>query len=156
MKKFITICITLALVVALAPAAFAEWDLSDLTFDDLIALRAQTQYEMMNRPEWEEVEVPQGVYKVGEDIPAGTWTILCKSGIGTSIYVGDNLSPAGTELKYPYKAYETIYNPAASSVGSGYCFEWAVTLHDGEYLSVGSNSAVFTTYAGKPSLGFKK
>lgn len=36
-----TLCIVLAfiLVLALAPAAFAEWDLSGLTFDELVALK---------------------------------------------------------------------------------------------------------------------
>ena len=41
MKKLITFCMTLALVLALAPAAFADVDLSGMTFDELVALRDQ-------------------------------------------------------------------------------------------------------------------
>ena len=100
MKKLITICITFALVLALIPAAFADWDLSDLTFDDLIALRAQVQLEMMSRGEWEEVEVPQGVYKVGEDIPDGSWTIKCGGQNYTSVSVGDKLKENGVLLHW--------------------------------------------------------
>ena len=154
MKKVITICMTLALILALIPAAAADWDLSDFSFDDLIALRAQVQLEMMSRPDYEEVEVPLGVYKVGEDIPAGTWRVLCRSGYVTAVEVGVNLNEAGTELNYPYKAHETISNENAN-IFSGGTTEWSVTVSDGDYICVEISPAIFTTYTGKPSLGFK-
>ena len=33
----------------------------------------------MSRPEWKEVKVPSGTWKVGEDIPAGTYGVTTKS-----------------------------------------------------------------------------
>ena len=156
MKKVITICITFALVLALIPVAFAEWDLSDLTFDDLIALRAQTQREMMERGEYEEVEVPQGLYEVGPEIPAGKWTIRALDSNWTRIHVGRNVNEAHTELNYPFKASELIYGPASIYYSAGNKTEITVDLSEGDYIHIDYGSAIFVTYTGKPTLGFKK
>lgn len=71
MKKLL---ITLLLVCMIIPMAAAD-DLSSLTYDQLIALRDQINAEIVSRPEWKEVEVPLGQWKVGTDIPAGTYRI---------------------------------------------------------------------------------
>ena len=155
MKKLITICITFALVLALIPAAFADWDLSGLTFDDLIALRAQIQLEMMSRGEWEEVEVPQGVYQVGVDIPAGTWTIRSKGKYYTGINVGTALRENKADVVFPPNAFATIYNVNGGAYDESKLSEWTVTVSNGEYVVVEDGPAIFTTYTGKPSLGFK-
>ena len=71
MKHLSALLIAFSLLVSVAAAA----DLSSLTFEELQALREQCQMEIMTRPEWKEVTVPQGIWTIGEDIPAGTYTI---------------------------------------------------------------------------------
>ena len=154
MRKVITICITLALVLSLAPAAFADVDLSGMTFDELVALRDQIDLAIWNSQEWQEVEVPQGVWQVGADIPAGKWTIKPVAAGQTYVTIGNELKDAGTNVKYKngqlLRAEDWYaYNPS-SDVPS-----WNVELTDGQYLQFTFGPAVFTPYAGKPSLGFK-
>ena len=72
MKRFLVI--TLALLLLL-PCAVAEVDLSALSFEELRELSHQLSAEIMARPEWKETQVPAGEWVVGEDIPAGSYSI---------------------------------------------------------------------------------
>ena len=155
MKRTLCIVLAFVLILALAPAAFAEWDLSGLTFDDLVALKDQVQRAIWDSADWQEVTVPQGIYKVGADIPAGKWTILCKSNSMGEIEVADSLRENGTKVTFPPKASKVIYNPESKMYSDGDAIEWTVELFDGEYVAVSMSSLVFTPYSGAPSLGFK-
>jgi len=155
MKRVFSLALACVLVLTLAPAAFAEWDLSGLTFDELVALKDQINLAIWSSAEWQEVTVPQGLWKVGEDIPVGTWTIKCNDGYFTKIIAGTNVKPSGDGLEFPYGAANMIYNPNHSMYRSDKITEWSVVLHDGDYVEVDDAPAVFTPYAGKPSLGFK-
>ena len=63
-------------LVFVCVAVYAVADtLSDLSFDELIALRGELNKEIMSRPEWKEVEVPAGTWTVGRDIPAGAYCV---------------------------------------------------------------------------------
>lgn len=75
MKKLITS--TLAILIIASSICHAE-DLSGYTFDELISLQKAIVAEIMSRPEWKEVEVPAGYWTVGEDIPAGVYSIAPK------------------------------------------------------------------------------
>lgn len=156
MKKVMTICITLALVLALSPAAFADVDLSGMTFDELVALRDQINLAIWNSQEWQEVEVPQGVWRVGEDIPAGKWTVKPVPGGQTYVKIGASLNETGTEIDLSKSSGELLraedwpkFNPK-TDVPS-----WDIEVKEGQYISMEYGPAVFTPYAGKPSLGFK-
>lgn len=156
MKKVITICIALALVLSLAPAVFADVDLSGMSFDELVALKDQINRAIWNSQEWQEVTVPQGVWEVGADIPAGKWTIkAAPDSFYTSIKVGQNLSETGTNLNYPYKATEMVYWPGHPLFEKKDVTEWTVTLSEGDFVLIDDSPAIFIAYAGKPSLGFK-
>lgn len=72
MKKIVALIIVFMLV---ASVALADFDLSALSFDDLLSLSAQVNAEIMSRPEWKETTVPSGQWVVGEDIPAGFYSI---------------------------------------------------------------------------------
>ena len=73
MKKLLTVLIVLALLGA---AALAEQiDLSGMSYEDLLALRQQVDAAIWASDGWQEVEVPAGVYTIGEDIPAGRWSV---------------------------------------------------------------------------------
>lgn len=154
MKKVLTICITFVLIFALVPAAFAEVDLSGMSYDELVALKDQINLAIWNSAEWQEVEVPQGVWEVGADIPAGKWTILPGASGNTYVKIGTEIKDGGTDVRS--KASETIRNEkynyfdAASDLTS-----WTYDFKNGEYVKIDDGPAIFTPYAGKPSLGFK-
>ena len=73
MKKLIC----LLLIICLFPviAAADSLDLSDLSYDQLVALQHYITMEIMKRPEWKEVNVPAGKWIVGVDIPEGEYSI---------------------------------------------------------------------------------
>lgn len=74
MKKILALVVLLAILATTAASA-AEIDLAGMTFDELRALQTQLNQEIHNRPEWKEVTVPAGDWVVGEDIPAGAYSV---------------------------------------------------------------------------------
>ena len=83
MKKLLGILMIVALLFTCAAAE----GLSSMSYDELIALHQQLVKEIMSRPEWREVTVPAGTWVVGEDIPAGTYSISSEDKYGSSIRV---------------------------------------------------------------------
>ena len=84
MKKFVVMLLACLMIASCACAD--EIDLSSLSFDELRELQTKISKELTSRPEWKEVPVPPGLYKVGEDIPAGDWCIKCGNAVNDSIY----------------------------------------------------------------------
>lgn len=74
MKKLIAFALVVVMAFSLS-IAFAEINLKELSYDELIDIQKTLLAEIMSRPEWKSVEVPQGHWRVGEDIPAGTYSI---------------------------------------------------------------------------------
>ena len=62
-------------LMMLFSVGYAEYDLSSMSFEELKALQQAISQEIVTRPEWKEVEVPSGIWTVGEDIPAGVYSI---------------------------------------------------------------------------------
>lgn len=154
MKRILSLALACVLVFALAPAAFADVDLSGMSFDELVALKDQINLAIWNSAEWQEVEVPQGVWEVGADIPAGKWTIKAIPGGNAYIKVGNELKDGGTDVKAKYTL--DIYAPDHSHFTEGKSLsEGTAEFEVGQYISINYANAIFTPYAGKPSLGFK-
>lgn len=155
MKRILSIVLSVMVILSVSAACFADIDLSGMTFEELVALKDQINLAIWNSAEWQEVEVPQGVWKVGEDIPAGKWTIKATEGNVTFVMVGSKLSSDGRSISMPKFGQSIMdegfsaYNPKTS------ISELSVELSDGEYVAIQESVAVFTPYAGKPSLGFK-
>lgn len=145
----------LVLLVALLcfSSAFAEdIDLSSLGFSDLAALRDRCQMEMMTRDEWQEVTIPTGLWRIGEDIPAGHWTFRADPSVQTFLLIaiayGDVLDANGSITR------------VESTVFHGHTFSDAsptvdYVLEDGFYLQVIYGPVIVTPFTGKPDLGFK-
>ena len=159
MKRIL--CLLSVLVFTLAPVALADdsIDLSGMTYAELIALKNKINFAIWNSQEWQEVTVPQGVWKVGEDIPAGHWTVICADGWrNTEINWGEKLSENGESIYWSgrYSVYNTIYNPYHSwyEIGDGIT-EYSFEVRNGDYIVVKDGSCVFMPYVGKPNLGFK-
>lgn len=155
MKRLITIILILALAVPVATLADLP-DISGLSFDELVELKNNIQLAMWNCEEWQEVEVPAGTWKVGEDIPVGHWAISLVDHGYTYVWYCEEINELGKPVtwgaKYinkelastDFKAFDETYSHVIdfdAKEGWYFYFEKAVK---------------FTTYNGKPDLGFKK
>lgn len=164
MKKILGVLLAIMLmcpVIALATADTTKndaIDLSTLSYEELVALKNKVDLAIWESNDWQEVTVPYGVYVVGEDIPAGKWTIRAADGIYSYIKWGDVLDESGVDLAYSGEIYEyeSVYSPAYKYYENGKDkTEITYQLKDGQYFIVTDGTVVFTPYAGKPSLGFK-
>lgn len=162
MKKALIVFLLIALCIPCACAE--EINLDALSFQQLAALRDRIQLVMMQRDEWQEVTVPQGVYKVGEDIPAGKWLIKCCPDYPDNVWMRLTSVEWGTELNDNKTGFSwtgrkggaLIYNPNAEKYDGGIT-EYIVTLKKGDFVIIDAscNKAVFIPYTGKPDLRFK-
>lgn len=162
MKKLLAIVLIIAMLI---PAACAEMgfsdlitlDLSNLTLEQLILLREKIELTMWGTDDWQAVVVPQGVYQIGVDIPAGKWTISATEGNKCGISIGNSLKPKGdVAFTGDLSTYESVkskgwYSYTENVDLTSMDFE----LAEGYYIQIDYGSAIFTPYAGKPALGFK-
>ena len=129
MKRTFAVLIVM-IVLSLPLLAMADVDFTSMSTDELIAMKEQLMAELIDRGELKEVKVPSGEYIVGEQIPAGEYSIALADGeILAMITVNE---------------YEQMYTLSEDS-GIG-----RIVLVDGDAVSVMS-SVVFTKFAG---LGF--
>lgn len=159
MKKVFALLV--ALLLAFGSCAAAEgtdaFDFSGLSLAELAELQSRITLAMFETDEWQEVEVPQGVYKIGEDIPAGKWTIQPVNGGHTYVYWGDMLKPSGLSLSGSGKIYEyaNLYSKTHEWYRTDDRTEITFDMQNGQYFIVDMGVAVFTPYAGAPKLNFK-
>lgn len=158
MKKIACILLSMALMSCLVLTVCAEEiDLSALTWDELLDLKARITMEQLTRDEWQEVEVPQGVYVVGEDIPAEKWTIRCKVGNHLRFAWGESLDESGHDVDfYGICDIAHLTNPEYKYYESGDDVEYTFDAVEGYYIVIEDAPATFTPFSGKPDLGFKK
>ena len=160
--KRIRCILSLLFVLALTVTPFAHAEtinLSGLSYDELVALKDRINLAIWNSQEWQEVTVPQGVWVVGEDIPAGHWTVRCANGwTRTNVEWGEFLSESNESIRWfgRHSVVNYVYNPHHSKFDpykneTEYSFE----VRNGEYIVITEGSCVFTPYNGKPDLGFK-
>ena len=73
MKRFL--CFLLVVSLFLPGIAMADVDVKSLPTEELISLKLAIVQELMDRGEMKSATVPAGEYIVGEDIPAGSYSI---------------------------------------------------------------------------------
>ena len=154
MKKLV--CITM--IFCLIPLiAFADVDLSGMSYKELVALKDKINLAMWNSNEWQEVTVTQGLWKVGEDIPEGTWTVKCAVPHYAHITIGDKLDSTRRSIIYTPTMYsEVITSPDSRLYEQGKDLtEISFTLLKGDYISIEDCDVIFTPYTGKPTFDFK-
>lgn len=146
MKKLVSFIIAFAALCSPVCAEAPAFDFSGLSLDQLISIQQQITSKMWETDEWQEVEVPAGVYKIGQDIPAGHWTISRKSRSPFLVW-GSALDDSKTDIaKGCMFSCEVVDGDAILSVS------WELT--EGSYLIISNAPAVFTPFAGI-TLGFK-
>ena len=159
MKKLIALLLILAL--ALPALALADLpDISGLSFDELVQLREQVNIAIMQQKEFQNVEVPAGVYEIGKDIPAGHWTITPAPNSYVAFWYGDKLNDSGTDAGYGWdiiNGYNGIISTKTNKDGSWKNpndAHWIdIVLKEGWYIRTGGTIYI-STYVGKPDLGF--
>lgn len=140
-----------------ASVASAEIDLSGMNYNELVSLKDKTNIAIWNSEEWQEVKVPQGVWKIGEDIPQGHWTITASPSSWVSVTYGSELRDNQKEIRFFCDGYyqehltgEDYFLADEDDVRS-----IDIDAKDGYYIEIDGGSVVFTPYSGKPSLDFK-
>ena len=157
MKRFAGLLVAFILVPLFS---FAELpDISGLSFDELIELKQQINLALWKSEKWQDVVVPVGAWKIGEDIPAGKWTITVASDDPeATIYVlfCDKLDVSGNDADFSgrFCYYTTIRHIDSSDDSDPYFLD--LQCYKGNYIIIKYGSARFTPYTGKPDLGFKK
>lgn len=129
-----------------------------IPYESLVSLKEDINLAMWMSAKWEEVTVPQGTWKVGEDIPAGHWTVKCASGASyTRISWGEKLSDNGEDISYWGRNSQsnTVYNASKYTEKDNYLHEYSFEVINGDYIQIEQGSAVFMPYVGKPSFSFK-
>ena len=162
MKKSLSLLLAVMLMMAAVPAfaaitAPADIDFSGMSFDELVDLKRQIDLALWDTDEWQSVEVPSGMYVVGEDISAGHWAISVPKGASATLKWGDVLDESGRDLAYSGKIYEYEYmkDPEFRYYEAGDKSQVDYDLKDGQFIIVDSGLVIFSPFTGKPSLGFK-
>ena len=158
MKKTVCIILSMLILLLFSVPACAEVDLSGMTYDELVELKDKINLALWNSEEWQEVEVPQGVWKVGEDIPVGHWTIKASKETGsTTVYVAWGIKEDGKEVTIAEDHDNLFYwIKIYGEKGNGDLHEWDYDFQEGMYIQIENSNAIFTPYTGKPSLNFRK
>ena len=156
MKKLVSLLLVFFLFQACASAVMP--DLSGLTYDELVQLKSMINLEIWQREEWQEVTVPQGVWIVGEDIPAGTWTVKCAEYVGfSSIEWGDRMGDNGHSISWfgKYRDDEDLVGNLYKTEFPSFPLTYTFTARDGDYVVISLGDMIFMPFHGKPDLGFK-
>lgn len=153
MKKLFVFVLVLPLVFSVALAD--GFDLSGLSYDDLVSLREQLNLAIWNSSEWQEVTVPEGTWIVGVDIPAGHWTIRPAHKEYFYVSAFDRADEAGKGPKdCTFSWSQDLQGPGYVSPFGDVCpSETDIVLQDGWYFKTGG-SVIFTPYAGHADFGF--
>ena len=151
MKKLFLFLLVLVLVPVFSVADGV--DLSAMSLEELYALRSSVSAEILSRSQWESVTVPEGFYVVGEDIPAGHWTIRYVPGEASVIEYFLNTDATG---KQPADILHDYYSDGVSDPESPLSVTIPQTqidldLKPGYHVVISFGPAIFEPYTGRPS-----
>lgn len=151
MKKLAALVLILMMA---AGHAFADLDLSGMSFDELLDLRNKVNQALMMSEEYQEVEVPAGVWKIGEEIPAGHWTVAVRPKDYTQIYYCRELDETGMFESFdaPHQSY-MLFGAESSFKDEG-PDQVDIEMKAGWYF-ITTVPVIFKTFTGKPDLGFR-
>ena len=152
MKKLLAII--LAVTMLLPTVALSDLpDLSSLSLEELHELRKTVCAEILSRSQWESVTVPPGFYVIGEDIPAGHWTIKYKDPYAAVLY----FTKADATGKNPDyfnggAVYQANIGAPGNDLESLYNLkETDIDLIAGCYLTIEFGSVIFEPFTGRTS-----
>lgn len=158
MKRFLCILI---LIVIIPLSVFADnsaqrkWKKRFLTLDvsELQDVIAAASSLLLSKSEYENVTVPVGFYVVGEDIPAGHWSISFSPGEYAIIEYFLETDPNGkrpADLLNDYYS-EVIADPDSSYSVMSKLSEIDLDLKDGYHLIISNGSVIFNPFVRRSS-----
>ena len=146
MKKLLSIILMLALFLPAAALADAP-DLSGMGFDELVRLREQINAELWTRGEWQEVEVPAGVWEIGKDIPEGHWNISIKQHSCTQIFYCEKVLSIERKPDHSGQSFTTVIAEEGSTYASSASTSVDIDMKAGCYF-ICEDPVVFTPFTG--------
>lgn len=122
-----------------------------------IALPAAMLAEQLAEEDYQEVTVPIGNYIVGEDIPAGHWTLKYVPGEVSLIELFLNADPTGLRPADAINDYVYVgVGDPEHELSNVYDMQQTdVILNEGYHVCVNYGPVIFATFTGRPSIGFK-
>lgn len=136
-------------------ATTVNYDLSTMSFDELLVLKEQVNLALWASDKWQEVTVPAGVYEIGRDIPAGHWTITPVDGETARVYWGSSLDESKTDIPLlSLYTYEQITSPEDTYAKYNNIESVSWDLTGGSFVVIKDSAVVFSPFAGL-DLGFK-
>ena len=131
MKKALSVILIVLMVFSFAAAE--EFDLSKLDYEELKILMSKCQMEIMSRPEWKEVRVFIGRWRIGEDIPAGQYSFFYSGDYMCTIELWgqeqDNYTAGGGYI------YGEVLTPEENTIGK-------LLLNNGNLLIIEDSSVI--------------
>ena len=152
MKRLVSVALC---IVFCCSVACAEYDLSSMSFDELISLREQLNLAIWNSKEWQKVEVPAGTYLIGKDIPAGHWTIIPYYDTLCNIFYFNLLSKYGKDPALGWEGWSFMIADASKYADwEHYPHQCDAELEEGMYIQF-TDRVYFVPYTGSPDFGFQ-
>lgn len=111
------------------------------SYDELLDLRKKIDAALWASDGWQNVAVPSGMYLVGDDIPAGRWTVTAAGSGMVTVYKSIDEDGKGDGI-----VQYTPYMSAGDTAN--------IDLYEGQYVKIEQLSTYFTPYVGA-ALGFK-
>ena len=154
MKKLLSVLLIVALLIPSFSLAMYENlpDVSGYSYLELMYMLGSVKRALWACEEWQQVEVPAGIYTIGEHIPAGHWSICPASGIAYMIIYGSALDK--TAAKVDYDSYEWSGWVSGDPEDKTMLPQLDIVLEDGHFLEL-HGTTYFYPYTDKPDFGFK-
>lgn len=122
---------------------------SVFSFDDIVSLKSNIDRVLFEMDDFQQVVVPEGIYTVGKDIPAGDWNIISVSGEQSTVSYFEKLNEYKTSYdESGYYWWDRVCNFPDYEVKSIH-----LELREGMYIRISLAPVVFSTYTG-PSFTF--
>lgn len=151
MRKVI---ILIVCVLFLGSAYASDIDLSNMSYDELVALKDRINLAMWNSQEWQEVSVPVGIWEIGKDIPVNHWLISPVEGDWGQVFYCEKVDFDIKKPDHDGKSHTIVIADKLSSFGNQTVNEIDYDMKAGWFF-INEVPVVFTPYTGKPELGFK-
>ena len=134
-----------------------DQELSALSYSELVALQREINLTIWESDTWQSVTVPEGLWKIGVDIPAGKWVIHPYPKNMLILTYGAEIEADGNGVNYWSSSggfHKYVYGEGHSFLDEGEAPYITVTLQNGYYLDISGTSVTFEPYI-PPTFTFK-
>ncbi len=156
MKKLYALLLAFVMLFTISSAYAGLPDITGLSLTELDTLRKNISKEILSRSQWGEVTVKAGFYVVGEDIPAGHWTITCPKEYSIVEYFSKTDETGRNADIFDGAYYSANMGAPGNQLESLYSLqEIDLELKEGYYVSIMLSPVVFKPFTGRQSPFFQ-